>query len=109
MDGDHRAAERRECELPAVRAGMVAPRQARFYPNGLMFRVIRLIIRVYQYILSPVLDLLSGPGSGCRFQPTCSHYLSQAMEWHGIIHGGWLALKRIARCQPWGGCGSDPV
>jgi putative membrane protein insertion efficiency factor len=88
---------------------MVAPRKARFYPNRLMLRVIRFTIRVYQCTLSPVLGLLSGPGNGCRFEPTCSAYFLEAMERHGIVRGSWLGFKRIARCQPWGGCGDDPV
>ncbi|HET9418341.1 MAG TPA: membrane protein insertion efficiency factor YidD [Chthoniobacterales bacterium] len=74
-----------------------------------MVRAIRLLIRIYEYTLSPLLDLLSGPGSGCRFQPTCSQYFLQAVEGHGVFRGGWLGLQRIARCHPWGDCGHDPV
>jgi uncharacterized protein len=74
-----------------------------------MFRAIRVFIRIYQYAFSPLFDLLSGPGSGCRFQPTCSEYLLHAIEAHGLFHGIWLGLKRIARCHPWGPCGHDPV
>jgi putative membrane protein insertion efficiency factor len=88
---------------------MVAPRQARFYPKRLMVRTIRLLVRIYQYTFSPLLDLLSGPASGCRFQPTCSEYFLHAVEGHGAVRGIWLGLKRIARCHPWGGCGHDPV
>jgi uncharacterized protein len=74
-----------------------------------MLRAIRLLIRIYQYTVSPLLDLLSGPGNGCRFQPTCSEYFLHAVEGHGLFHGSWLGLKRLARCHPWGGCGHDPV
>jgi putative membrane protein insertion efficiency factor len=88
---------------------MVAPRWARLYPNRLMLRAIGLVIRLYQCTLSPLLELLSGPGNGCRFQPTCSAYFLDAVETHGAFHGTWLGLKRLARCQPWGGCGYDPV
>lgn len=48
------------------------------------------------------------PGS-CRFTPTCSQYAVEALRLHGPVKGLWLALKRMARCHPWGGCGYDPV
>jgi hypothetical protein len=66
-------------------------------------------IRGYQVVVSPLLHLLAGPYSGCRFQPTCSEYARQAIETHGAAHGSLLALRRICRCHPWGGCGCDPV
>jgi putative membrane protein insertion efficiency factor len=71
--------------------------------------LIRILIRAYQLTLSPLLVAIGGPGSGCRFQPTCSEYFLQAIESHGIVHGIFLGLKRIARCHPWGGCGEDRV
>ncbi|MBX6326711.1 MAG: membrane protein insertion efficiency factor YidD [Chthoniobacterales bacterium] len=71
--------------------------------------LIRFLVRIYQGTLSPALSLLCGPGGGCRFTPTCSAYLLQAVETHGVFRGSWLGLKRLARCQPWGGCGYDPV
>ena len=63
----------------------------------------------YRYLLSPAFHLLAGSGFGCRFTPTCSEYAQQALEHHGPVRGGWLALKRISRCGPWGGNGFDPV
>jgi putative membrane protein insertion efficiency factor len=69
----------------------------------------RLLIRAYQIFVSPVLTYIVGPGCGCRFEPTCSHYLLEAVETHGALRGGWLGLKRLARCHPWGGAGPDPV
>ena len=45
----------------------------------------------------------------CRFQPSCSAYAITAIERYGALRGGWMALKRIFRCNPWGGCGPDPV
>ena len=45
----------------------------------------------------------------CRYAPSCSEYAIQALEKHGAIKGGWLAVKRIMRCHPWGGHGFDPV
>jgi len=74
-----------------------------------MLRLFRLFIRSYQILISPILSWLGGPGLGCRFQPTCSHYCIEAVETHGLLPGLWLAFKRIGRCQPWGGSGHDPV
>src|ERR1051325_1609508 len=87
---------------------MVASRKARFYP-AVMLWLFRFIIRLYQCTLSPLLGLLCGPDSGCRFTPTCSAYFLEAIETHGIGRGSWMGLKRLARCQPWGGRGYDPV
>ena len=61
------------------------------------------IIRVYQKYLSPLL------GPSCRFHPTCSEYALQAIETYGIFRGGFLAIKRILKCNPWGGAGADPL
>jgi len=74
-----------------------------------MRRLVRISIRIYQATLSPLLIALSGPSGGCRFQPTCSEYFLQAVETHGVWHGIFLGIKRIARCHPWGGAGEDPV
>ncbi|WP_392438071.1 membrane protein insertion efficiency factor YidD [Cruoricaptor ignavus] len=60
-------------------------------------------VRGYQIFLSPLL------GKNCRFTPTCSQYMLQAVEVHGPFRGFWLGLKRISRCHPWGGEGPDPV
>jgi len=70
---------------------------------------IRFFIRGYQVVVSPALSFLAGPGAGCRFEPTCSHYFLRACEAHGAIRGSWLGIKRLARCHPWGGGGHDPV
>lgn len=53
--------------------------------------------------------LRAGRPSPCRFQPTCSQYAIEAIEAHGALGGSWLAVKRIARCNPWGPHGWDPV
>jgi putative membrane protein insertion efficiency factor len=88
---------------------MVASGKARFYSSALMLSFLRLFIRIYQCTLSPILSLICGPGSGCRFKPTCSAYFLEAVETRGVSRGTWLGLKRLARCQPWGGAGYDPV
>ncbi|HEY1062384.1 MAG TPA: membrane protein insertion efficiency factor YidD [Daejeonella sp.] len=61
------------------------------------------LIWVYQNLISPIL------GKSCRFTPTCSHYGIEAIQKHGPFKGGWLTIKRIGRCHPWGGHGHDPV
>ncbi|MBL3610798.1 membrane protein insertion efficiency factor YidD [Rhodovulum sulfidophilum] len=66
-------------------------------------RLIALPIRAYRIVLSPWI------GFNCRYQPTCSAYALEALETHGALRGGALAFWRILRCNPWGGCGYDPV
>jgi uncharacterized protein len=66
-------------------------------------RVLISVIRFYQTAISP----LTLPS--CRYTPSCSAYAMEAIEVHGAFSGGWLALKRILRCHPWGGYGLDPV
>ena len=71
--------------------------------------VVRILIRFYQKAISPSLHAMAGPNSGCRFTPSCSHYFLEAVETHGFFRGCYLGIHRICRCQPWGGCGHDPV
>lgn len=61
------------------------------------------LIKLYQWTLSPYL------GHQCRFLPTCSNYALEALSKHGVWRGGWLTLRRLGRCHPWGGAGLDPV
>ncbi len=60
-------------------------------------------VLLYQYTISPLLP------ASCRFTPSCSEYTKEAILKHGIIKGTFLGIKRIARCNPWGGSGYDPV
>jgi hypothetical protein len=61
------------------------------------------LIRVYQLFVSPLL------GNHCRFYPSCSQYAREAIEQHGVLRGGWLAIRRLLRCHPWHPGGVDPV
>jgi putative membrane protein insertion efficiency factor len=69
----------------------------------LFSRFFIILIRLYQILLSPIL------GASCRYTPTCSQYGLEAIRKYGPFKGGWLTLKRIGRCNPWGGHGHDPV
>jgi len=60
-------------------------------------------VHAYQLLLSPFL------GGACRFEPSCSHYATSAITQHGLLRGGWLALRRIVKCHPFGPHGLDPV
>ena len=60
-------------------------------------------VRLYQNLISPLLP------PTCRYEPTCSQYMIDAVSRRGLIRGTWLGLKRLARCHPWGGGGYDPV
>ena len=68
-----------------------------------MAKVAAVPVRAYRLVISPFL------GANCRYQPTCSVYALEALERHGALKGGWLALRRMARCHPWGGSGIDNV
>ena len=61
------------------------------------------IIRIYQLVISPWL------GPQCRFTPSCSVYAVEALRKYGLFKGGWLAIRRISSCHPWGRQGHDPV
>lgn len=62
-----------------------------------------LLIKFYKKVISPWLP------PSCRYTPTCSVYSIEALEKYGLLKGGWLSIKRITSCHPWGGSGYDPV
>ncbi len=64
-------------------------------------------LRIYRATLSPMIVGLFGPA--CRFEPSCSEYAHQAIQRYGVMRGGALAARRLARCHPLGGHGHDPV
>ncbi|MBA2406537.1 MAG: membrane protein insertion efficiency factor YidD [Chitinophagales bacterium] len=66
-------------------------------------RFLMIIIRSYQHVISPWIS------PSCRFSPTCSEYALKAIEKYGSLKGGWMAVRRIAACHPWGRHGHDPV
>ena len=61
------------------------------------------IIKLYQYLLSPLF------GQNCRFHPTCSQYSVEAINEHGVFKGGYLSMRRILKCHPFNEGGLDPV
>ena len=61
------------------------------------------LVKVYQIALSPIL------GSNCRYHPTCSHYMIDAIKEWGPLKGTWLGLRRLSTCHPWGGHGLQEV
>jgi hypothetical protein len=70
---------------------------------GVGARIGMAAVRVYQIVVSPML------GPACRYQPSCSAFALEALARHGLWRGGWLALRRLLRCHPFGGHGYDPV
>jgi putative membrane protein insertion efficiency factor len=71
--------------------------------RSLAVALLVLVIRAYQFALSPFL------GSACRFAPSCSEYAIEAMRRHGPLQGSWMGARRIARCHPFHPGGLDPV
>lgn len=73
------------------------------YINNFFYKLFCYFIFIYQKVISPITP------ARCRYYPTCSNYGKHALAWHGVWAGSWLLLKRIGRCQPWGGHGIDFV
>jgi putative membrane protein insertion efficiency factor len=70
---------------------------------GLPARALLAVVGGYQILLSP---LFAG---SCRYEPSCSRYMAEAIRRHGAVRGGWLGVRRLARCHPFGSSGFDPV
>ena len=68
-----------------------------------MRAVLKGLIRLYRYLVSPLL------GPNCRFYPSCSCYAEEAIETHGVLRGTYLTVRRLSRCHPWHPGGYDPV
>lgn len=83
-----------------IRSAASAAGETAFRAAGLLLQG---LVRGYQLFVSPVLP------ASCRYHPTCSQYAIDAIAGHGPARGVLLALRRIARCHPWGGSGYDPV
>lgn len=66
-------------------------------------------VQLYRWGISPAQRFIFGSTAGCRFEPSCSAYALEAIRSHGAWRGSWLAVRRLARCHPWGDCGHDPV
>ena len=71
--------------------------------NRPLSHLLILLVRGYQATIRPLLF------GSCRYHPTCSEYAIEAIHRHGPYRGGWLGLRRILRCHPWGAGGFDPV
>ena len=71
--------------------------------NRIIIEIPVTLIRIYQFLVSPLI------GQNCRFTPTCSQYMIDALNEHGLFKGLWLGSKRICKCHPYGGSGYDPV
>jgi hypothetical protein len=84
---------------PSTAPVAVAPAPAASLPA----RAVIALVRLYQVTLSPWL------GRQCRFTPTCSRYMIEAVARYGAFRGGMMGARRICRCNPWGGAGHDPV
>ncbi|MEO9655460.1 membrane protein insertion efficiency factor YidD [Marinomonas sp.] len=66
-------------------------------------RIFIAFVKIYQFLISPLL------GNNCRFYPSCSHYMIEAIERFGIVKGVYLGTKRLSKCHPWHEGGMDPV
>lgn len=83
--------------------GQSRSQEPRARSRSLAVRSVLVLIRGYKILVSP---LFTG---ACRFTPSCSDYMAEAVARHGVLRGGWLGLVRLSRCHPLGGHGVDPV
>ena len=73
------------------------------FVNHMLSKLLIFMVMLYRVTLGRMM------GGHCRFQPSCSQYMLDAVEKHGPIKGAWRGIKRIARCHPFGGSGYDPA
>jgi len=85
------------------------PRRAARFATSLPARGLLGLLWLYRRTLSPVLPVVFGPASGCRFYPSCSQYAAEAVRTHGAVAGAWLAVRRLLKCHPLHPGGFDPV
>lgn len=71
--------------------------------DKVLFYVAIFFIKLYQYLVSPFFP------ASCRYTPTCSNYALQSYKTHNVFFASYLVIKRIVKCNPWGGFGYDPV
>ena len=94
-----------DARLPAPTGGRPQLR----LPGSAIRVTVLLLLRAYKLLVSPALHFIAGPLGGCRYTPTCSAYAAESVAVHGVWKGTLLAVQRVCRCHPWGGCGEDPV
>ncbi|MGE0615720.1 MAG: membrane protein insertion efficiency factor YidD [Bacteriovoracia bacterium] len=104
MSSNRRSASRIRSQAQGKKSGKSGRAQsrqrARTSRPKLLGELGAILVIAYQSGISPLIHMLAGPGFGCRFQPTCSEYAKSALREHGLIHGSWLAVRRISKCQP---------
>jgi len=71
--------------------------------NNILIYPLIFIIKIYQFIISPLI------GKNCRYLPTCSEYAIESLKLHGLLRGSFFAIRRILKCHPFGGYGFDPI
>lgn len=91
--------QKKKVPLPNFKTSFHGGRILQFWIKKLLI----VLVRFYQLALSPLFP------PTCRYTPTCSQYMIDALQEHGILKGLYLGLKRLLRCHPWGGSGYDPV
>ena len=89
--------------MKATKSEQVSVKTKTNWISVILKRILIGLVRFYQYGISPYTP------ASCRYHPTCSQYMIEALRVHGPIKGLWLGLRRIGRCHPWGGKGYDPV
>ena len=98
---------RRTFDIESTPTDFGAAREPEANRPGLAVKAVVNLLNLYHALLAPSLAALAG--SSCRFEPSCSRYAQIAVVRHGLRRGVYFALRRLARCHPWGAYGYDPV